>query len=462
MTHINRCSAIAIAISAGWALPAQAQSADSAAVRQELATMRAQMERMAERIDVLEARLAQANERAETATASANAANAAVAAAANAKPDTTIVWKGAPEIEGKGGWSFKPRGRVNFDAGTVSQPNGITDKGLGFANEIRRARLGVEGSIPGGFGYKFEMDFAPSSVEVTDALLSYKHGGLTVTAGQHNNFQSMEELTSSRFSSFMERAAFTDAFNFERRLGLSAAYAKGDLLLQGGVFTDNIEDLQNDENNSIGLDGRIVYAPKLGKTQLHLGGSIHWRDLGDAVTSVRYRQRPFVHFTDTRFIDTGNIGAQSETGYGLELAAINGPLHFAGEGYLQKVGRSSLPSATFFGGFAEVGYFLTKGDTRGYKGGTFDRVKPARGLDKGGAGAIQVNVRYDYLDLIDAGIIGGKQNGVGLSVIWTPTAYTRLMANYGHMSYDQAAVPAAGGNRNYSVDVFGMRAQLDF
>ena len=47
-------------------------------------------------------------------------------------------------------------------------------------------------------------------------------------------------------------------------------------------------------------------------------------------------------------------------------------------------------------------------------------------------------------------------------MIWTPTEYTRLMMNYGRMHYDDAIHPAAGGDTSYSVDAFGMRAQIDF
>lgn len=460
MTSILRPSALSMAIALGWVQTAHAQTANSAAIQQELAAMRAQMARMAERIDTLEGQLAEAKAQAESANAAAGNAMA-VANSAAKEPEVKVAWKGAPEFEGKGGWTFKPRGRLQYDAGIVNAPGSISDKGLGFANEVRRARLGVEGDIPGGFGYKFELDFAGDEVEITDAILSYKDGGLGVMIGQHNNFQSMEELTSSRFISFMERAAFTDAFGFERRVGVSGSYASGPLLVQAGVFTDNISDLNSDENNSYSFDGRIVYAPKLGSAQLHLGASAHYRDLGDAASSVRYRQRPFVHTSDTRFIDSGSISASSETSYGLEAAVIRGPLHFAGEAYWQKVGRPGLPNPTFFGGYAELGYFLTKGDTRGYKNGIFDRVKPASGVDKGGPGAIRVNLRYDRLDLSDAGIVGGTQDGYAISLIWTPTNYTRFMMNYGRMQYSNAAVPAAG-DTSYGVDAFGMRAQIDF
>jgi phosphate-selective porin OprO/OprP len=454
---------VAVAVSLGWAIPAHAQSAeDVAALRQEMAAMRQTMEAMATRINTLEGQLADASAKADAAGAAAASANTTALAARDAsKSMPKVSWKGGPEFEGEGGWSFKPRGRIQVDAGHVSAPGSINDAGLGFGNEVRRARLGVEGTVPGGFGYRFEADFAEGDAQVTDAFLSYNRKALTVTVGQHNNFQSLEELTSSLNTSFMERAAFTDAFGFERRVGLSAQYAGKQILVQAGVFTDNIHDL-DDENNSWGADGRIVYMPKLGETQLHLGASGHYRQFKDVATTARYRQRPFIHTSDTRFIDTGSFGAKSETGYGLEAAAIRGPFHFAGEAFWQKVNRPGLGNPTFFGGYAEVGYFLTGGDTRGYKRGAFDRVKPKNGFDKGGIGAIQVNLRYDYLDLSDAGIVGGTQNGYAVSVIWTPATHVRLMANYGKMDYSHAAIPTATGDRDYSVDAFGMRAQFDF
>lgn len=454
-----KSAVVALAVANSWAMPAHAQDADAAAVQQELAEMRAMMAQMASKIDTLEARLATAQAKADAAEASAGEAVKSAAAAQDAsKSATKISWKGGPLIEGEGGWSFKPRGRLQYDAGTISAP-GSTGRSDGFGSEARRARLGVEGDIPGGFGYKFELDFAPEGTEITDAILTYEDEGLKVNIGQHNNFQGLEELTSSRFTSMMERAAFTDAFNFERRVGTSVQYHGGDVLVQGGLFTDNIDDLSN---KNWSADGRVVFMPKMGGTQLHLGGSVHYTEL-ESGSTVRYRQRPFVHFTGERFINTGTLDASSETGFGAEAAAISGPFHVAAEGFWQQVDRpGDLTDPTFFGGYAELGYFLTKGDTRGYKGGIFDRVKPKSEVGEGGMGAVQINLRYDYLDLNDGVIIGGKQNGYGVSLIWTPTDYTRFMLNYGRMSYEDAVYAAAGGDRSYSVDAFGVRAQVDF
>lgn len=454
--------------------PALAQ--DNSDLAAELAEMRAAMAAMAQRIDSLESELAEAEAKADAANAEASAAaqaanvaneaalaaneaaSAAASAAAEADAGAKIAFKGAPEIKGEGGWSFKPRGRIQVDAGIVNAPSD-SSADSGFFSEVRRARLGASGKLPGGFGYKVELDFAGSDLNVTDATLTYSAGDVKITAGQFNTFQGLEELTSSLHTSFIERAAFTDAFGFERRVGLGAEYSGGDVILQAGVFTDNMNDLSN---RNWSIDARAVYAPKVGNTQLHFGGSIHHADL-EAGSTVRYRQRPLVHFTPERFINTGFLDANSETGFGLEGAAIAGPFHVMAETFWQNVDTPLLAEdPTFFGGSVEVGYFLTGGDTRGYKGGKFDRVKPANPVGEGGIGSFQINARYDRLDLTDAGVVGGTQDGYFLSLIWKPIDYVAILANYGRLEYNDAAFPTVTGDVDYGVDVFGMRAQIDF
>jgi phosphate-selective porin OprO/OprP len=450
---------IAALLATSFATPALAEAPHAADIAAELAAMRA-------KIESLEAQLAEMK-----AARNAPSAAASESASASAGPAPAPAPAGG---SGGGGVTFKPFGRLQYDVGLVESPSGVADRGLGFGNEVRRARIGAEGSIPGGFGYKIEIDFANNEVEITDAFLSYKASkALGLTLGQHNNFQSLEELTSSRFLSFMERAAFTDAFNFERRIGMSASYARGDMLVQGGVFSDNIEDLADaqdavglgDENNAVSADARIVFAPKMGKTQLHLGGSAHWRDNGDTAAfgpTTRYRQRPFVHTSNSRFLATPGLRVANETNYGLEAALIRGPLHAVAEAHwLNSDTLTPGVSPTFFGGYAEIGYFLT-GESRGYKGGRWDRTKVRRPVGDGGAGAFQINLRYDRLDLTDDGINGGRQRGYQASLVWIAQDHVRFLLNYGRLRFEDSAIASAGGDRDYSIDVFGARAQVDF
>ncbi len=426
---------------------AQAMTAEEAAqLRAELAALKAQVQMLETRLDA-----------ATTPPTPAPVSTPSVAA----KPATEIGWKGAPEIKAADGWSFKPRGRVQVDLAGIDTPAGVTGVRGGTATEFRRVYLGVDGKIPGGFAYRVEADLANGGVELTDVYLSYGRGPLTVTAGQLKPFWGLDDMTSDLFTSFMERAAFVQAFGFERRVGLSAQYKGKALLLQGGVFGDNAADL-TDSNHSLSIDGRAVFMPKIGDTQLHLGGSVHWRDPHDPAALGRYRARPFIHTTDVRLVDTGLLDVASELGTGAEVAVLAGPFHAAGEAYWHRVRRIGGTTPTFFGGYAELGMVLTSGDARGYKDGAFDRLKPSRPITAGGPGAFEINARYDHLDLNSAGIRGGRQQAALIGLVWAPIEYIRITANYGKLWIDDARIATTTGERDYTADTFGLRTQIDF
>jgi phosphate-selective porin OprO/OprP len=450
--------------------PALAQSVSDAEAEQ----MRAEIRALRERLEVLETRLGtppltQTDAAVSTPPVAAGSAPAGTAAPAQTTEATAIEWKGSPRFV-QGDRQFKVKGRIQADANQIAAPGGLADRGLGFSSEMRRIRLGGEGSLGSGFAYKLEVELSDNNVDLVDTFMTYRGGDWQVMLGNHNAFQSLDELTGDTSGSVMERAAFTDAFNFERRLGISAQYARGPLLAQFGVFTDDIGALANDsdgpsggdENNSYSLDGRIVLAPRIGKTQLHFGGSAHWRRLDRlADEDTRYRQRPFVHSTNTRLIGTPAMNVAQETSYGLELAAISGRWHGAGEVHALRANRVGLSGVTFRGGYAELGYFLTKGDSRGYRNSIFTSKAPARPLGENGIGSIQVNLRYDYLDLDSRDIRGGKQNGYIAALIWSPIQYLRFNLNYALLAYDGAkALPS--GDSSYNAQVIGTRFELDF
>ncbi len=363
---------------------------------------------------------------------------------------------GAPRIGSSDGWSIKPRGRIQLDAGHVSGP---AEPGL--IGELRRAQLGLEGTAPGGFNWLVEAEFAEGIAELTELTLTWKASdALSFTIGQHNNFQSLEELTSDRFSTFMERAAFTDAFNFERRIGLSAEIKHGALTAQLGVFGDNLLEI-DEADGAYSLDGRIIYGPEIGSARLHLAASAHRRDNGDRVDNgitSRFRVRPLFHATDTRFVSSPALLADGESRFGLEAAVIRGPFHAAAEAqWLDVDVPAGGPDRDYFGGYAEIGWFLT-GETRGYRSARWDRTRVRRPIETGGPGAFQVNLRYDRLDLDQ----DGTQDGLVAALIWMPTDHARLMVNYGRLWIDDAAIPDAAGRRDYAVDMIGARAQFDF
>lgn len=446
--------------------PAAAQAlsaAEAQQLRAELAALKAQVQRMEARLDATAAQAPLAPPATTTAVAKTSAPAT--------KPDAAqISWRSAPRIASKDGSAFEPIGRLQYDMAYVGRPRGVTDRGLGFSNEARRIRLGGEGSEPGGFGYKLEVELSDNQVDLVDAFVSYERDGLRLRVGNHNSYQSLDELIGDTSGATMERAAFTDAFGFERRLGISAEYHRGIVLAQAGIFSDSVSSLENgsdgrdggDENNSYGLDGRLVLAPKLGDLQLHLAGSMHWRDYNRlSEAPITLSQRPYTHTTNSRPLSTGGIPARGETHGGLEIAGVQGPLHFATEVHQLRLDRIDGENPVFTGAYAEIGYFLTRGDTRPYRDGIFQRPTPARPVNDGGIGSVQVTLRYDYLDLNDRGIRGGRQNGYIGALIWSPVPYLRLNLNYARMDYDDPALKSPL-TRDYGIDVVAARIEFDY
>ena len=441
----------------------------------------------------------------------------------------TPSWKGAPLYEDKeAGWSFKPKGTLQFDAGYVGFPRGqqlngtsggLNYNNLGFNTRARRAIIGAEGTLPGGFGYNFELNFAQGTVDYEDILLSYQRKGspLKVQIGNFYPMSSLETVTSSKFTSFMERPSFTDAFNYNRRLGVSVALLDPKTVrytLTGGIFSQEIN------NSSLARTGweagaRGTFSPKLGTTQLHFGISGHHRVNQRDLQGQQYRARPLLQTTDQRFVDAGTVASDGDDSVGLEFAAVHKGLHFAAEaqklwvrGYTPTdvitapnnavTGTRYLGDPSFEGGYAEIGYYLT-GESRGYKGGKFDRTKVLHPFDQGGWGALQVNARVDYINLNDRVadapstataaqsvaapyyVNGGKQIAFMVGLVWSPMDYVRFTAQYAHLNVrggPRATVntaltgPANGlfptgtstlsNERKYGVDTAGLRAQIDF
>ncbi len=415
----------------------------------------------------------------------------------------TPSWKGAPQWEDKGeGFSFKVRGRLMLDAAYISEPdNYVANRNLGFNTRVRRVRLGVEGSLPGGFGYKAEADFANSTVGFGDVILTYNRANspLTVTLGNHESLNGMEQQSSSRWSSFIERAQVNDAFGNTRRLGVSLGYKSADnaFRIDGGLFTAHSIDGSFDNDGWIAATRASYMQPAFGGF-IHVGASYQHRDFqsnasGVASTSIgapstnqvaRYRARPFLQTTDVRFVDTGNFAASRDDIFGMEAYGVFGSLHLGGEWQYVKVksydrgaivtGRDAFVGGTalvtsngnpsFFGGHFEVGYFLT-GETRGYKNGLWDRTKVLKPFNKGGMGALQLIGRFDYLDLDSSALKngatnnftngtstfatassrlgrGGVQTGYQLGLTWIPTDYVRFLVNYTHTEVEGG--PLAG------------------
>lgn len=396
-----------------------------------------------------------------------------------APPPAPVAAEKGPELEfggpsptiksADGQFEIKARGRLFVDGGLVEDDDEAFDT---RATELRAARLGVEGTAWRDFEFLFEIDFEDDEVDITDAYIDYAGEAIDpafVRVGQFKTPNSLEEQTSNRFTTFMERAAFTDAFELDRRVGLGVGAGADDWSLVAGLFGQNTSEVGEDEGYAAAARG--TYAFRFGEDRfLHLGGSARYRDLDNDPDddTVAYRQRPFFNFTDSFSSDTGDIAdAKGDTLLGGEAALVLGSFSLQAEAAHTWLARDGGDDADgLWGGYVGASWFLT-GETRAYTGeeGRFDRVRVANPIQEdGGTGALELAMRLDYLDLNgdDLGIDAGEQVSYVAGVNWYANDHVRLMLNGALTRVEDGE--DGGGIEGSSNTIYGagVRAQVDF
>jgi phosphate-selective porin OprO and OprP len=385
--------------------------------------------------------------------------------------DTTVAWKGAPQ------WTnddvqFKVRGRILLDY--VYQD---TSNARG-----RQVFLGVEGKLNNYFAYKIEGGAVNGGAWAwDDAVLEFKPTDMSSIMVGNVKAASLENLTSTRFISFMDRGPYGDIAVDSYLLSVVGKLNGQNWTVTGQVAGDSLNSADVDNTGAanpgskerIGYTARATYAPINGdRDKLHLGAWARYRNHGDEA-AFNYRGRTNTGYGNTRYYATGAIGDTDQT-LAVEGAYVRGPFSVQGEWAQIKVDRLQTvqpggdPDINV--GYAFVSFWPT-GEMRNYDPtkGEFGRPKIVNPITAGGLGGVELLARYDFADLTDvystASTAGGRTaaQDAGEYKAWTlgvnyyPTAYVRVQANYTDGEIDNPAV-----GRDVELKQFQLRAQLDF
>ncbi len=368
--------------------------------------------------------------------------------------DVEVTTNGGLNIKTRDGkFSTKLGGRVQADAAAYGG-----DPEMGDGTEIRRARLYIQGTMYQDWGYKLQYDFVDDGASgIKDAYLSYNgFDSLEFKAGNFKDPFSLQDQTSSKFTSFTERA-LPSAFAAGRHIGVMASSNHQHWTLAVGLFGDTVSSEGGADDEGWGAGSRVSWAPINNKTEVvHLGLGLNYRETG-GINTVRFRQQPETHIAGINIVDTGTIAAVNDFfKVGAEIATVQGPFSAQAEYITTSVKRDSGTDPDFDGWYAQAGYFLT-GESRNYKNGKFGGITPKANVGEGGIGAWELALRYSTLDLNDADIDGGEADAMTLGLNWFPTPTLRFSANYVNV------LDVEGGN--YDGDepkVFQMRSQWAF
>ncbi len=339
--------------------------------------------------------------------------------------------------------------------------------------EFRAARIHMKGRIHDHMRFFVDYDLAGGDASLKDAYVEV-HGIPAVgnvRVGHIREPFTLEGLTSSKYMTFMEFALPT-AFKPWRNSGfmLHNTALDGRMTWAVGAFRDVDGYGQGSGNNEMSYTARLTGTPVRrdgGTTMVHVGGSVSLRNPDGE--SVRYKIAPENH-TAPVLIDTGagEMNVDSVVQFGIEAAAVVGPIYLQGEYVSVGVDLSSTAEpdsvgfrgardiaeeATFTGYYVQVSWMLT-GEHRPFKAGCIARVKPATTFMDDGWGALELAVRYSNLDLddSDAAIMGGNLTDTTVGLNWYMSANSRVMLNYVMSDLEDVGKSAA----------FMTRFQVDF
>ncbi len=423
--------------------------------------------------------------------AAASGGRGTVQTAAAGSP--TTIWTIVPQFNSPdGNFTFKPRGLLDVDVASFNERKGGYDYNNG--TQIRRGRFGFDGTLFKQLAYRIEAEYVGGTVSLLDAYVAYTgKKNFTLTLGQVKVPAGLEANSSDSFNEFLERGMANTAFGNvggERRVGVTLAYANPLLTATGGVYGSNESISRNaaSPDEVWGVNGRVTVEPinKPGRL-IHFGASgYHVFDLAGKDLTIGDRPNvrvdngllESVAFSASRNVTDPALGntAKDATFYGLEAAAVAGPFSLQGEYSHMHIDRTGgLPDADFDGFYGFGSVFLT-GESRTFKGGVIDRLKPLRPFDptKGNWGAFELAARYDQINLTERDIYANRRRkgyAITGAVNWYLTGNVKVLLNYIRFTGTNSPLVATSvvgttttfpDGRKAAGDAFAARLHLDF
>ena len=363
------------------------------------------------------------------------------------------------------GYKFWMDNRVQFDGATYfNLKNGMLVNGtptMAGGVSLRRVRSAVKAIVAKDWYAEVDCDFADGAFGLEDAYIQY--GGLknfTFKAGNFKEDFSQEETTTSRYTTFMERAMVVATFAPSRHAGLQAQWQKFDWLrVSGGVSWQAVDDegtllnVQefNKAGNGMGANytGKIVFMPSLfGETsRLHIGYNASYRSahktddnvdgaiaLGRGYNGDYFSTRNSTSINRIKYLSCEYYGVKYDFLQGYELGGYKDGFRVNGElitntSVMDKnfAGATANNKSKFFYGYYVQAAYLLFGGKQQYDVTQSEFTQPTRGKKWGD---IELMARFDYLNLNSQDIYGGSGQNIALGVVYHINNNVKMMLNY--------------------------------
>ena len=370
------------------------------------------------------------------------------------------------------GYKFWMDNRVQFDAATYfNLKNGMFDGPVTDPNSkpymadgvsMRRVRMAVKAQVTKNWYGEVDLNFANGVFELEDAYVMYSGlDGFEFKAGNFKEDFSMDQTTTSRYSTFMERPMVVQTFAPSRHIGVQAQWIQFPWLrISAGLswqLIDNADTRFNvEEYNKKGMGmgtnftGKIALMP-WGSEEfygLHIAYNGSYRSPkktddnyvdGNSVVGRGYNGNYFSTRNATavnriKYLSCEYYGVKYDILQGYELGGYINGLRVNGEIITNlSVMDKDYAGATvnmapkfFWGYYAQVSYLLFGGKQR-YDVTQSEFTQPTRGKSWGD---IEVMARFDYMTLNSEDIYGGSGQNIAFGVVYHVNNNVKMMLNY--------------------------------
>jgi phosphate-selective porin OprO/OprP len=427
--------------------------------------------------------------------------------------------KGRPTLATKDGkYSLSITSLVQADVATFDKSEVTGAKGTlvptrsGF--NFRRAQIGVQGTIAGDFGYKFNYDFGgaggqesgaeniltgvtppvvavnPSEARVQSAYVTYKGilDPFTFKIGAFPTPTNLADATSSDDLLLNERpspAQLSRGLDGDDGRDGAGFQGNGDIWYFSSYITSDTFG-KGQITGQEAYVGRFAVAPwqdKDSKFNVHLGGNFgdvfhpegvnpnSCTTTAPACYLVTFSDRPELREWNVTSISSGAVSAKSAYSAGIEGAVSYGPFLLEGENFWYGINRRDATAGQTnpnFSGWYVEGSWVFTGEPRPYNmaNASFTRPTPAADFDPlhDVWGAWEVAARYSDTDLnynvnslITADQVrGGDQKILSAGLNFYPNYNVKFMFDWQNVDISRPWSGAFGTKYN----AFSMRAQV--
>lgn len=347
---------------------------------------------------------------------------------------------GGVKVKSDNGNSFSIGGRLLYDFDSYDGAyNADNDGDTGSESEFRRARIHVKGSAGKDWAYKITVDVDEGEADIQTGWISYQgFENIDLYLGRLDAPASLEDLTSSKWITTVERSLVTSDFNIlagkpDFQFQAQAYYSQ--FFGQAAFIDEGNEDADTKDSYSVALRGGRQFSFAEENHFLHAAASYATRDFGDEGT-IGFETEGGVHSLpgDIKVQNNADFEVDDADQIGIEAAYVNGPFSLQSEYWTASFDGDNNGAGDISDTDIDVdaiyllGSWFITGESRSYKNkiGKFDKIKP-----KGTAGAWELVAKYETGEIDpDNQPSESEYDLITLGINWYANNNVKFMLNY--------------------------------